>query len=267
MTARWRIREGLFCLALAVGVVQAQSVLEFPALGLLDTEEGTLEFRVRLGYDRSDDVGRDGHYVGMGNFWDFYYGDALYPKDNWSLSFYAGKWGTGAGVRLGKAFEGQKVSAPFFPSFGQDQPAEARPHRGGWYNLAIVWREGRVVTTYADGQPSAGRTYPGSIARLPTPSARMRLLPGPYALEYLRLSSVARAPEALARGPEAPVADTATLLLLDFRNARPEETAVTPTHAATAEAAVPVSLGAPFQLRSSPGGVALYAAPPASFGD
>jgi hypothetical protein len=250
-------------LVVAGGLTAASAAAElvFPAHGLLDTGEGTLEFRVRIGFDRSGDVGRDGTFRGQGEFWLFNYGDSLHPDDNWRLSFYSGKWGTGAGVRIGKTFEGRGVRHPFFPSFGSARPAGNLPVRGGWYTLAIVWREGREVTTYVDGVPNASRTYPESIERTLTPRALMRLVPGPYALEYMRISSVARSPEELALGAAAPEPDAATLFLLDFRGARPGDTTVVPAHAATPAAAAPVNIPAPFALHPSPGGMALYAAP------
>jgi hypothetical protein len=235
--------------------------LAFPAHGLLDTGEGTLEVRVRIGFDRSDDVGRDGTFRGQGEFLQFNYGDLLHPDDNWRLSFFAGKWGTGAGVRIGKTFEGLGVRHPFFPSFGSTRGGGNLPVRGGWYTLAIVWREGHRVTTYVDGVPSAGRNYPESIERALSPRAWFALLPGPYALEFMRISSVARSPDDLALGPVAPEPDEATLFLLDFRGARPGDTTLVPTHAATPGASQPVEIPAPFALHPSPGGMALYAAP------
>jgi hypothetical protein len=77
---------------------------------------------------------------------------------------------------------------------------------------------------------------------------------------------VARVPEDLALGPQAPAPDAATVLLLDFRQAQPGDTTVTPAHAATPAARRPLTLPRPFQLLPSEGGTALYAAPEASFG-
>jgi len=244
---------------------EAQPGLVIPAVGLLDTEEGTLEFRFRLGYE-PEEAGRELAYHGKGGFWTFNYGDALYPRDSWSISFFAGKYGTGAGVRMGVTFDGKQARHPFFPTFGKKTPPEARPRRGAWYNLAIVWKAGREFSTFVDRWPSSGMKFPDPVARPLTPKAVMEFLPGPYALEYVRISSVARVPEDLALGPQAPAPDASTVLLLDFRQGQPGDTTVTPAHAATPAARRPLTLPRPFQLLPSEGGPALYAAPEASFG-
>lgn len=268
MTAVGQIIRAVLAVALLAATatpLHAAAGLAIPAVGLLDTAEGTLEFRFRLGYEPAE-VGREVPYHGRGSFWSFNYGDAIYPRDNWVLSFFAGKYGTGAGVRMGVTFDGKQARHPFFPTFGKKAPPEARPQRGAWYNLAIVWKGGRVFSSFVDRLPSAGMEFTGLAARPLTPKAVMELLPGPYALEYVRISSVARAPEDLALGPQAPPPDASTLLLLDFRQAQPGDTTVTPAHAATPTAGQPLTLPRSFQLLPSESGTALYAAPEGSFG-
>ena len=215
----------LIALLLAGSIAGAQrgaAMIERPALGLFDFTEGTVEAWVQFEFDTRGWQQDGGVYQWRGRWFSFEapatetdlgaevvieYGlknhgrrGAIEPGCNWRTAF---------------VVDGQKVPHPLLPDCTELE-------QGTWHHFAITWHDAHIVRAYIDGELVQEMVFPYSIAR-PVPEVARIVIGHPevssfnrLAIDDLRISSVARAPEALGFHQAPLQADPQTLLLLDF---------------------------------------------------
>lgn len=219
--------------------------IELPAAGLIDFEEATVEAWVLLEFDPAQR--EEGVWRGMGGWFMFDVPKSEVDRGA-GMSISVGLKNIGrqgevqsdCGMRVGFVKDGQEVPHPVLPScasFRQEQ----------WHHVAVTWREGRFLRVYFDGELSAERDFPASIVR-DVPAASRIILgwegflqQNLLAIDEVRISSIARAPEEFGyhRCPLEP--DPWTMLLENFEQATEVEGALMTTPAVLATALDPMS--------------------------
>lgn len=241
----------LLCLCVGVALTprgaRAQELgrIELPAMGLLDFEEATVEGWVLFEFDPAQH--EEGVWRSMGGWFIFDVPRSDVDRGA-GMSINVGLRNIGrhgevqsdCGMRVGFVKDGQEVPHPVLPScagFG----------RGRWHHVAVTWREGRFLRVYFDGELSAERDFPASIVR-DVPAAgriilgwegflRQNLL----AIDEVRISSIARAPEEFGYRHCPLQPDPWTMLLENFEQVTEVEGALLTTPAVLATAIEPTS--------------------------
>lgn len=235
----------LTLMAATLAGAQQWGSIVIPARGLFDLEEGTVEAWVLFEFDPA--AATDKPWDPRGGW--FVFEVPVSPTDRGaSFSISAGhkdltrnkNVAYGTQMRVGWAIDGVEAPHPLLldcSKFGRDQ----------WHHFAVTWKEGRHVTVYADGKPIGEMRFPWSVVRGIPDTAQLRLQCPGYtvrnwlAIDDLRVSSVARTPEALGFHQSPLQPDAVTLLLDSFDQIETREGKVTTTPLVVANTASPRS--------------------------
>lgn len=206
----------------ALAAQPAAGSIELPALGLFDFTEGTVEAWVQFEFDSRGWEQEKGIYQWRGRWFTFEapvndtdLGAEVVIEYGLKNHGRLGRIEPGCNWRTAFVVDGQKVPHPLLPACTTLEP-------GTWHHFAITWHDGRIVRAYIDGELAQEMEFPYSIRRS-VPSAARIVIGHPLnvghnlvAIDDLRVSSVARAPEDLGFHQAPLQADPQTLLLLDF---------------------------------------------------
>jgi len=219
--------------------------IEIPAAGLIDFEEATVEAWVLFEFDPAQP--EEGVWRGMGGWFMFDVPRSEVDRGA-GMSISVGLKNIGrhgevqsdCGMRVGFVKDGREVPHPVLPSctsFGQGQ----------WHHVAVTWREGRFLRVYFDGELSAERDFPASIVR-DVPAAGRIILgwegflrENLLAIDEVRISSVARAPEEFGYHHCPLQPDPWTMLLENFEHVTEVDGALATTPAVLATTAEPTN--------------------------
>lgn len=241
----------LAMLSAAFGQETTSPGVTWPAAGIIDPEEGTMEAWVKLEFEPLEE--HQARYVGHGSLFFCRMADPAFAQDGIAVAFQtinAGRHGQTdmhCVVAYGITFGGEKLTPRVYGDFGP------KAQRGQWRHVAITWsRQQRRLTAYVDGKiaPDGGlrdldpqMTWtPLLFSRTtfgigwPAPSSNRE--PSRIAIDEVRISSIERSVQQLTCSTPGPAtADLHTRFLLDFDAADTPATAVQPTMAAVQEAA------------------------------
>lgn len=220
----------LFAAALFAALVSTAAAqdkpLTIPAAGLANMEQGTVEFWLKVATTADNPKG-------WGPILALDYGAEKPSSMALSMTPMNGK----VSMRVGFQIDGQELKWPFYAEVPGFAPKK-------WMHVAVTWTGGNNVSVYFDGKVvMANVGVEGSFNKPLTPKATLSLgLPYPtrMAIDDLRISSVARAPEQLGFAVIPLKADDKTLYLLNFEDM--PEGKIVPAFAATEAAKAPVSM-------------------------
>jgi len=264
-TATVVVAAGLLLTALSWHAAQAETL---PLVGLIDTDQGTVEMWLRFDFDPLGQHEKSYHSYGVPLRLDW--ADPAYPEDALSVGLFSrhvahrSRSGMAFNLVTQLAVGGQRMVRNLYIRFSQDV------QRGQWHHYALTWsRRHRRVRQYHNGRLVS--EWQGFMAHHFHPerfdqwclfdAATFRLHYGRVVIDDIRLSFVERSPDQLgAHGALKP--DQRTGLLLNFE--QPENASDTPTiwpsYAATHAARQPIPVANDHRLtRGRFGfGLALY---------
>ncbi|MDD5707680.1 MAG: hypothetical protein PHR35_17305 [Kiritimatiellae bacterium] len=235
--------------------------IPIPALGIVDPDEGTIEFWIMFGFDPMEP--HEG-YRDRGPVLAVLGGDPAHPGDGFTIGIATQDMGrrTPSGrdckARVGYTLGGDEVAHPMFASFGD----RTEPHR--WYHFAMAWR-GRTIWCYVDGREVAQQDLLTQRTLRLWRNARLLLggwpgctsRPDALAIDELRISAVARRPDAVTCATPAR-ADAQTTLLIRFEGLRAAKRGIVPEFAATVWATTEFTLPEPFTFGAGRFGSGLF---------
>jgi hypothetical protein len=215
----------------------------FPAKGLIDLNEGTIEYWIKFDFDPQE---QHDNWRGRASVFWLDLGDKAFPDDGWSATIGTRSLtaqpsdGMAAMTRFAITLEGKKFPHPAFSMF---PPGKAKE----WHHFALTWSGGRAAQAFVDGKPSDRNEYHDSFIRSLGAAARVgighdprsKYIPNhnPIALDDFRISAVTRKPEELGFSVGALKPDRQTLLLLDFEHG---DDKIVPAHSAAEPTPTPV---------------------------
>ena len=231
--------------------VHASDRIQFPASGLIDLDEGTIEVWLQFAFDPQEVHQR---YLWRGSMFYFDYADHLFDRDAITMNLYTRNLARNGDpadmrtyIRFGAVFEGRKVKYPMSPHF----PGELK--QGSWHHVAVTW-SGRDAKVFYDGVLAQHSTHDRAFSRALNGEATLYLdwHPALYsaanliAMDEIRISSIAR--RAAALGFHSKLSpDRFTLLLIDFEPG-PVKDQIAPAAGATPVSRLPWKLSKAYRF-------------------
>jgi len=229
----------LFLAILSSAALGQSEQAGFPARGLIDLDEGTLEAWVQFAFDPSE---KHKSYKARGSIALLDFSSPVFPRDEMSLSVYTldfsrqHQMNTRAKIRFGINFEDREIRHPMSPWFKPGlKPAS-------WHHIAVCW-SGKRMWAYLDGKRAGDHHVDRRFDR-PLNNTDMfylglhpqrRYYATMLVIDELRISRMARPADQIGfAGQLQPDANTLLLLTFDQHNDR-----IVPAHAATQEALKP----------------------------
>lgn len=188
----------------------------YPAQGLIDMREGTVEAWVKFQFDTGEQA--DPKWQSVGSLFHFTIPESKTDRGA-SLDITVGVKQAKCLLRVGFLLDGKEVPYPVTPDCtALDTMA--------WHHVAVVWRRGAHLTVYLNGKQVAERQFPWRIVRDIPSTARLVIGHEGYigrnmlAVDELRISSIAREPHSLSYHTDTLSADPWTLFLERFENTK-----------------------------------------------
>ena len=223
-------------LSISLSVAETEKFLDFPASSLIDVDEGTFECWLKFAFEP---LAMHKGYSGRGALFSIDYHDPAFPRDGMDFAigtkFSGERTATGMMclVRIGAIIEGGELKHPGLVGLGQTLK------RNQWIHFAAVWKGCDDVQIYVNSEHRGGRTFHGSFCRPLNSGARLYFGNSPerpraslLAIDEVRISSIARKPEAFSMHGGKPQLDPWTLMVLDFDTVEAAGDGIIPTYAA-----------------------------------
>jgi len=212
---------------------------QYPACGLIDADEGTIEVWVKLGFDAFE---THRGYRGRGSFLHVDWADPSFPKDG--LDFVVATKAVGPKEKIEMQCQGRveiRIGGvrlrPLLINFTRQSARQ-------WNHLAVVWQRGSVRALLNGHTVSLRDGFSPTIFA----GAMARFGRGMYTIDDLRVSTVARDPDELSLRDIPLAPDLFTSLLLDFEPKMKARAELAPVAAALIQAASPQTISATHQL-------------------